>query len=266
MITKELLKESYNAGIVKLVEDPNGHGTVCRIGQYWFYFGGLTAEENSPEAYIRDVPEEDILREIWETLNEFAQDFPTEYQYYESFLNECKALRDLQAPKLDTSQLRPFSDQQLISELINRGTVIDNFSIHVLLENAGYIGWVLWSRGDVAKKLIENGYKDTPENIDAVLNSGYLKHLSDCTEDGWETISTAIYYCDANLKAFQNITVHVYDIEWDTDGEDVDLPTSLDMKIREDMLDNIAEILSDKYFWCIKSLKTEILEGKKGEE
>ena len=36
------------------ITDPNmGYGTVCKIGDYWFYFGGITAEEMEPDEYVK---------------------------------------------------------------------------------------------------------------------------------------------------------------------------------------------------------------------
>ena len=54
-------------------------------------------------------------------------------------------------------------------------------------------------------------------------------------------------------------TVVVTDIEWDTDGEDVDLPTEVtleDIYYDEDVYDDaIEDRLSDEYEFCVKSFK-----------
>lgn len=90
-ITVQEILEGLHNGYVKLVEKGCGTGTVCQIGEYWFYFGGITAEELSPEEYLRDVPMEDIAREIVDTLASFHddEDFADEYRYYRSFLREA---------------------------------------------------------------------------------------------------------------------------------------------------------------------------------
>ena len=56
----------------------------------------------------------------------------------------------------------------------------------------------------------------------------------------------------------------VYDIEWDTDGEEVDLPSEVffdldDEEVEEDENGNniIADMLSDEYGWCVYSLQVE---------
>ena len=61
--------------------------------------------------------------------------------------------------------------------------------------------------------------------------------------------------------------VRVYDIKWDTDGKKVDLPTEVVISIKKKELEdtNIADILSDKYGWCIFSLKVEEIGKKKSE-
>ena len=62
MITKELIKEGIRENLVKFVVDPNMEsGTVCQIGDSWFYFGGMTAEEINPSEYLRDMSEDDIV-------------------------------------------------------------------------------------------------------------------------------------------------------------------------------------------------------------
>lgn len=91
MITLEMVKAGYDAGIIKLIESPHKDGVVCCIGDNWFYFGGGTAEESSVESYQRDVPVEDIVREIYETLDDFRQSGETykdEYLYYFYYLSE----------------------------------------------------------------------------------------------------------------------------------------------------------------------------------
>jgi hypothetical protein len=52
-------------------------------------------------------------------------------------------------------------------------------------------------------------------------------------------------------------TVLVYDITWDTDGEDVDLPSEATLDIDgendEEIRDQIADKLSDQTGWCVGS-------------
>lgn len=38
MITEEMNREGYEAGIVRLIDSPHGGGAVCQIGESWLYF------------------------------------------------------------------------------------------------------------------------------------------------------------------------------------------------------------------------------------
>ena len=90
MITLNMIENGYSVGLIKLIESPNDDGVVCKIGDDWFYFGGLTAEENTVEEYKRNVPLEDIINEIFEALEDFRDDaiYNDEYLYCEYFLRE----------------------------------------------------------------------------------------------------------------------------------------------------------------------------------
>ena len=77
VITKEMIKSGIKAKLVVFAEDPNAdHGTVCRIGDGWFYFGGTEGERYSPEEYIKNVLES-FRKEGKEDI-----DFRDEYDYY----------------------------------------------------------------------------------------------------------------------------------------------------------------------------------------
>lgn len=96
MITKELIRKGIELKVIRLEADPhgcNGRGTVCAIGEYWFYFGGETAEELTPDEYQENVPMEEIIDEIFDVLEEFrkTEDFAGEYGYYLSVLFETCA-------------------------------------------------------------------------------------------------------------------------------------------------------------------------------
>lgn len=88
-ITSGQIKSGIRNGTIRLIIDPAmGSGTVCQIGEHWSYFGGLTAEEEYPEEYQKNVSEEDIVREITEALGDFREPFPEEYLYYYCILRE----------------------------------------------------------------------------------------------------------------------------------------------------------------------------------
>lgn len=93
MITKADIKNGILNGSIKFIVDPNMEsGTVCSIGDYWFYFGGIEAEEINPEEYLDNVPIEDIANEIYDALESMDDD---ECGYYEAILRERKTLEIL---------------------------------------------------------------------------------------------------------------------------------------------------------------------------
>lgn len=95
MITEDMVREGIRNGSVRFVKDPNmEHGTVCQIGDNWFYFGRLKAEELDPDEYVKAMPEADVVGLICNTLDEFrksGETFEDEYAYYEAYLNEQRA-------------------------------------------------------------------------------------------------------------------------------------------------------------------------------
>lgn len=91
MITKVMVRDGIRNGSIRFIRDPNmDHGTVCQIGDDWFYFGCLKAEELNPDEYIETVPEDDVVGLIFNTLEEFREDdtFDVEYAYCEAYLTE----------------------------------------------------------------------------------------------------------------------------------------------------------------------------------
>lgn len=96
MITKNMVKKGIEEGWILFIKCPNfGSGTVCKIGENWFYFGGTTAEELDPEEYLEQVPVDDIVNEIFDVMEDFRTDsfFEDEYAYYEAYLRE-KGIKD----------------------------------------------------------------------------------------------------------------------------------------------------------------------------
>ena len=98
MITKQMISQGLKEGCVNLIVDPNMQsGTVCKIGEYWFYFGGLTAEELEPDEYEKEIPHEDLVDNIADVLEAFREDYADEYNYYEAYLQEKLAQKKIPA-------------------------------------------------------------------------------------------------------------------------------------------------------------------------
>lgn len=91
MIDKETIRKAIDKKIIHFEINPHMEGeTVCFIGDYWFYFGGQEAEEMTPEEYMKNVPMDDIVNEVYNTLESFKEDTfsKDEYEYYESVILE----------------------------------------------------------------------------------------------------------------------------------------------------------------------------------
>lgn len=92
MITKKDVADGIDAGIIQFVVDPiMGNGTVCQIGDYWFYFDGFISENLSPEEYLQTVTKHELSQEVYDTLDCFrnsSEELEDEYLYYYHFLKE----------------------------------------------------------------------------------------------------------------------------------------------------------------------------------
>lgn len=63
---------------------------------------------------------------------------------------------------------------------------------HNIIDRDSFIASKLWSREDVLSVLNERGYEGTEAEIDAVINTDYLKALDECTDRDWSIINDAI--------------------------------------------------------------------------
>lgn len=63
MITEDMVRSGIREHLITFIVDHNmGSGTVCSIGDSWFYFGGQEAEDAAPEEYLATLH--------WTTLSE----------------------------------------------------------------------------------------------------------------------------------------------------------------------------------------------------
>lgn len=98
MITKYMITEGIRNQVIQFVQDPNMElGTVCQIGDGWFYFGGMTAEGLEPSEYLSVVSLDSVVDDICNALESFRTNrtFRDEYDYYESVLM-TEFIRDIQ--------------------------------------------------------------------------------------------------------------------------------------------------------------------------
>lgn len=93
-ITIRTIMTGFELGVVELIKNPQLQtGTVCKIGEHWFYFGGKTAEEYEPEEFWCVSCPSDIFREVADAINNLTDE--TEYSYYKAFLGEQIAKRNI---------------------------------------------------------------------------------------------------------------------------------------------------------------------------
>lgn len=91
MITKNMVRVGIEKDLIRFVPDPNEMtGTVCEIGDEWFYFGDTDAEKKSPEEFLAETETVDIVGSVFQTLNDMREmeDFSDEYAYYESVIRD----------------------------------------------------------------------------------------------------------------------------------------------------------------------------------
>lgn len=91
VITKQMIANGIQDNKVLFVTDPNlDSGTVCKIGDLWFYFGGQEAEEQEPVEYLCNTGLDDVVNEVYDTLKVFESkpEFVDEWNYYYSILSK----------------------------------------------------------------------------------------------------------------------------------------------------------------------------------
>lgn len=90
-ITKQMIANGIHDNKVLFVTDPNlDSGTVCKIGDLWFYFGGQEAEEQEPTEYLYNTGLDDVVNEVYDTLKVFESEpeLADEWNYYYSILSK----------------------------------------------------------------------------------------------------------------------------------------------------------------------------------
>lgn len=94
-ITAEMVLSGIKNGVIKFIVDPNmGAGTVCSIGDYWFYFGGQTAEDEMPSEFLVNASVIEVAASVVAVLSDMgsSEDFSDEYLYYYYYLCENMVL------------------------------------------------------------------------------------------------------------------------------------------------------------------------------
>lgn len=95
IITKEQIEAGIDNGKIRFIVDPNmQQGTVCSIGEYWFYFGRIEdddfhPDEWNPDEYIQQAPKDEIVDAVFTALDEMRSEgyLKDEYEYYADILS-----------------------------------------------------------------------------------------------------------------------------------------------------------------------------------
>ena len=152
MITEEMIRAGYDAGVVTLIDAPNGGEVVCKIGDYWFYFWNGDPEQIiSREVFLHKCGKEQIVHAIWLALEEFRElwsQFGPEYGYYEAVLRrrldqelslEQKRLRERMRAALETEIATMFpSCQEDFPESFINDVVKDVFEFSAWQQKGEY--------------------------------------------------------------------------------------------------------------------------------
>jgi len=99
-ITHEMILHGIQNGVIKITDEGTHFGNpehggcvICVIGDSWFYAFGLTGETTPLNEFLRAVPMEDIVQEIFDVLDGdggFETELPDEYLYYYFLLKEAE--------------------------------------------------------------------------------------------------------------------------------------------------------------------------------
>lgn len=198
MISKEMFIAAYRDGVIKFEAcSTNPQRVLCQITDT---FGILLEKPDAnplpPEAYKTDTPEDEAMNILFNSTQKLGG---IVYAELEIFL--AKKYPNLTKVQMGSSlMLQLVSDEELVKELLRRKAKLSHSSVHQILENAGYIASKLWSEEDLASQLVEDGYTASEENIAAVMNTGYLKALGECTDSDWQVISGAISAAEEYLE------------------------------------------------------------------
>ena len=134
MITRDMIENGYEKGIVKLIFSPNSDGIVCSIGENWFYFGGKEAADyDDVNLYKQDIPKKAIIDMIYDELQSgFLSGFlingweemKDEYDYYEAYLRESLGTKIAGKKRVFISlPMAGKSDEEILTDISDAKTL-----------------------------------------------------------------------------------------------------------------------------------------------
>lgn len=91
MITKNMVRVGIKENLIRFVSNPDSvTGTVCEIGDEWFYFGNAETEKKTPTEYLAGTTSDEIVVDVFQTLNDMREQeaLSDDYAYYESVIRD----------------------------------------------------------------------------------------------------------------------------------------------------------------------------------
>ena len=85
MITKDMIRCGIENGIISICDDSLWSSCGCKIGGYWFCFDVTDLSTNE---YLKYHSMNEIIDNIFDTLEDFRVDEWDEYKYYLLLLKE----------------------------------------------------------------------------------------------------------------------------------------------------------------------------------
>ena len=101
--------------------------------------------------------------------------------------------------------------------------------------------------------------RDIVRNVESKAMACLASQPSD--DDGCERHlkRTLVQIADMTKGYIGLVEVEAYDIKWDTDGKNVNLPDSNRMFVQSDEIENLADKLSDRFGWRVKDFSWRML-------
>lgn len=162
-------------------------GCLIDVVEDWLETKGITVAD-IPNDEREDEDSAIIYGSDYDELaNEFANVLGIDRDNDSEFSNKQKPVESLTA-----GLIRELVSDRNIPEL---RTLVANKQDeeHLDLINLdNYFACKLWSEEDIVGVLEEAGYEASEENVNAVINSGLLKNLNNCTDQDWDIINNAI--------------------------------------------------------------------------
>ena len=94
--------------------------------------------------------------------------------------------------------------------------------IDQLMDRSEYIATKVWAVEDIEDVLLQEGYIPSARKVEAVINTGLLQSLNDCTDQDWQIITSAIHAVRSDLEEMEgNAFFEIYQLECTPDNKEI---------------------------------------------